>query len=126
MAVKKRSLWKNLWFWFFWSLLLLPAYVAAAGTWIIGSLLPAYHDLIDIVLTIVFAATLVILMMLAVYTAWHYSFRTRPDRHLLMLVMVGVLLVPVVSAGIAMSFYVQLNNIDIAAMLEAAKAQQGG
>jgi len=102
--------------------MLVPAYFAAAGTWMIGSLLPGYHDPVDIILTLIFFITLLTLMMLLVYTGWHYVFATRPIRDLLILVLVGLLVVPVVSTGIAMTFYVQMNNIDLAGMIAEAKA----
>lgn len=102
--------------------MLVPAYFAAAGTWMIGRLLPGYHEPIDIALVVVFFATLLILMMVLVYTGWHYVFATRPMRQLLVLVLVGLLIVPVVSMGIAMTFHVQMNNIDLAGMIAESKA----
>ena len=105
---KTYSLWKRAFFWGAWLLLLAPAYCAAFGAWLIGSMLPDYHDVVDITLTIIMVCTLLLLMSVAVYTSWHFVRATRGYAHLMLSVLTGLLVIPMVSALGAIFSYVQL------------------
>ena len=100
--------WKRAFFWGAWLLLLAPAYCAAFGAWLIGSMLPDYHDVIDITLAIIMVCTLLLLMSVAVYTSWHFVRATRGYAHLMLSVLTGLLVIPMVSALGAIFSYVQL------------------
>ncbi len=100
--------WKRFFFWGMWLLLLAPAYCAAFGAWLIGSMLPDYHAPVDIVLTVIMVCTLFLLMLVAVYTSWHFIKATRGYAHLLFSVLAGLLFIPMVSALGAIFSYVQL------------------
>lgn len=105
--------WKHLLFWVGWSLLLVPGYCAAFGTWLIGSMLPDYHHTVDIVLTIILAVSLFAIMMVAVYTAWHFFHQSRRYAHLMVWLGTGVFVLPLVSGIGAVLSYAQLMNISL-------------
>ena len=109
-AVRVFSWWQCTLLGICWGLLLVPAYVAAFGTWLIGSMLPDYHAPVDIVLTLIMAVSLFVLMLIAVYTGWHFLKGSRSFRWLLGLLLVGILLVPLVSATGALVSYTQLSE----------------
>ena len=100
--------WKRAFFWGAWLLLLAPAYCAAFGAWLIGSMLLDYHDPVDIALTVIMAFTLFLLMSVAVYTSWHFIKATRGYAHLMLSLMTGLLVIPLVSALGAIFSYTQL------------------
>jgi hypothetical protein len=100
--------WKYPLFWVMWLLLLGPAYIAAFGAWLIGSMLPGYHDPVDIVLTLIMAATLLLIMSIAVYTAWHFLQQSRPFSRLLIWLSAGLLGIPLLATAGALFSYVQL------------------
>ena len=101
--------WKHVCFWGMWILLLAPGYCAAFGAWLIGSMLPDFHQPVDIVLTLIMIVTLFILMCLAVYTGWHFVKCTRHYSHLLLSLLAGLLGVPMLSALSAIGSYVLLS-----------------
>ncbi|HPE60121.1 MAG TPA: hypothetical protein PLB10_07265 [Thiolinea sp.] len=109
-AVKAFSWWQCTLFGVCWGLLLVPAYFAAFGAWLIGSMLPEFHAPVDIVLTLIMGVSLFVLMLIAVYTGWHFLKRSRSFSRLLGLVLAGVLLVPLVSATGALVSYTQLSE----------------
>ena len=100
--------WKKSFFWSMWLLLLAPGYCAAFGVWLIGSMLPGYHEAVDITLTIIMFVTLLAIMAIAVYTSWHFIKSTRSYFHLVASLLVGLLGIPMVSALGAIFSYVQL------------------
>ncbi len=102
--------WQYVFFWSAWSLLLLPAYCSAFGTWLIGSLLGGYHEPVDIVLTLILFVTLLVIVMLAIYTGWHFVHRTRNFARLMLMIMFGVVIVPLLSTTGAVVSYVQLGD----------------
>ncbi|MEZ5538218.1 MAG: hypothetical protein R3F02_21630 [Thiolinea sp.] len=101
--------WKYPLFWGMWLLLLGPAYIAAFGVWLIGSMLPGYHDPVDIVLTLIFAATLLLIMSIAVYAGWHFVKHSRPFSRLMIWLSAGLLGIPLLSSASALFSYVQLS-----------------
>lgn len=101
--------WQHLLFWGVWLLLLGPAYIAAFGAWLIGSMLPGYHDPVDIILTAILASTLLLIMAIAVYTAWHFWYQSRPFSKLIIWLSAGLLGVPLLSTAGALFSYVQLS-----------------
>lgn len=103
------SWWKKLLFWGLWLLLLAPAYIAAFGAWLIGSMLPDFHAAVDIVLTLIMGLTLLLIMSIAFYTAWHFVRHTKPFSHLLIMLSIGVLGLPLVSSAGALFSYVKLS-----------------
>ncbi len=106
--------WQTGSFWFVWLILLLPAYAAAFGTWMLGSLLPGFHEPVDITLTAIFFVTLLLLMAIAVYTGWHFVHKSRHYTRLRGWLLAGVLVIPLVSASGAVFAYVQLTGIEVA------------
>lgn len=101
--------WKRMVFWGGWLLLLAPAYCAAFGVWLVGSMLLDYRVLlVDIVLTAIMALTFVLVMSVAVYTFWHFTKSTRSYTHLMLSLLSGLLLIPMLSALGAIYSYVQL------------------
>lgn len=100
--------WKRIFFWGLWLLLLAPAYCAAFGAWLIGSMLPDYHAPVDITLTVIMVFTLFLLMATAVYTSWHFIKASRGYAHLMFSLLAGLLGIPIVSALGAIFSYVQL------------------
>ncbi|MGB1256333.1 MAG: hypothetical protein ACPG51_10755 [Thiolinea sp.] len=100
--------WKQICFWGVWLLLLAPGYCAAFGAWLIGSMLPGYHDPVDITLTVIMVVTLFSIMLVAVYTSWHFIKASRGFSHLMLSLLLGILVIPVVSALGAIFSYVQL------------------
>lgn len=104
------SLVRRIIFWGTWLLLLAPAYCAAFGVWLIGSMLPYYHAPVDIILTVIMACTLLLLMAIAVYTSWHFVKASRGYAHLMLSLLTGVLVLPTVSALGAIFSYAQLAN----------------
>jgi len=100
--------WKHGFFWSMWLLLLAPGYCAAFGFWLIGSLLPGYHEVVDITLAIIMLVTLLAIMAVAAYTCWHFVKSTRSYLHLVASLLVGLLGIPLVSSLGAIFSYVQL------------------
>lgn len=105
------SLSKRVFFWGAWLLLLVPAYCAAFGAWLIGSMLPDFHAPVDITLTVIMVFTLLLLMSVAVYTSWHFVKATRGYAHLMLSLLAGLLLIPMVSALGAIFSYTQLAQV---------------
>ena len=100
--------WKRVFFWGMWLLLLAPAYCAAFGAWLIGSMLPDYRAAVDITLTVIMVFTLFLLAIVAVYTSWHFVKATRGYAHLMLSLLLGLLVIPMTSALGAIFSYVQL------------------
>ena len=100
--------WKQFFFWGMWLLLLTPAYCAAFGVWLIGSMLSDYHAVVDITLAIIMLCTLLAIIAVAIYTVWHFIHFTRSYLHLIASLLVGLLGVPLVSSLGAIFSYVQL------------------
>ncbi|MEZ5479206.1 MAG: hypothetical protein R3E95_17495 [Thiolinea sp.] len=75
---------------------------------LIGFMLPQYHDPVDIVLTIIMVISLLAIMAVAVYTAWHFWQRSRSFGRLMAWLSIGVLGIPLVSAAGALFSYVNL------------------
>ena len=101
--------WKWWLFWGLWLLLLAPGYIAADVAWLIGKMLLDFHAPIDIILTLIMGLTLLLIMSIAVYTAWHFVRCSRAYPHLLIILSIGVLGLPLVSTAGALVSYVSLS-----------------
>ena len=105
--------WQIVAFWFTWLALLLPAYAAAFATWLIGSLLPDYHDFADIALTAIFGLTLLSIVIIAVYTVWHYWHQSRGYVRLMSWILIGLLAIPLLASSGAAYVYTQAYKLEL-------------
>ncbi|MFZ1386896.1 MAG: hypothetical protein WBP46_20185 [Thiolinea sp.] len=85
-------------FWFAWLALLLPAYGAAIFTWLIGSMLPYYHEPMDIALALIAGSSLLLIIAIAIYTLWHYWQHSQPYISLMSLVLVALVAIPLIAS----------------------------
>lgn len=102
--------WQRALFWFGWLLLLVPGYFLWYGFSLIGSLvLVGYNDPVDLVLTSIFALSLLGMLAVAAYTLRRFWHHTSPFRQLVLWLLVGFAGIPVVATAGCLVSYVNLS-----------------
>ena len=92
------SWWQAGAFWFIWLALLLPAYAAALVAWLLGSMLPYYHEFMDIALVAIAGTSLFLIVGIAIYTVWHYWHHSQRYFTLISLVLVALVAIPLMAS----------------------------
>lgn len=103
------AIWQVVIFWGMWLLLLVPAYFAAHGIWLIGMpMFAGYHETVDIVLLLIMVGTLLLLAFIAMKSVWHFRHHAKSFWRLLVSLSIGVLGVPLLSMSGAVYAYISL------------------
>lgn len=110
---QKYKWWQTGAFWFTWLVLLLTAYGAAFATYFLGSMLPDYHEPLDIALVVIFMLTLFIALSVAVYTGWHYWRHTQAYTYLMSLILGALVVIPLLASSGAAYVMMQMPGFSL-------------
>jgi len=100
-------------FWFIWLALFLPAYAAALVAWLLGSMLPYYHETMDLTLVGIAGSSLFMIAGIAVYTVWHYWHHSQRYLTLIALVLVGLVAIPLIASISGSYLFTQAAAFDL-------------